>query len=342
MIMPTFGDYEEPFSVFPAYGVPRGEFASYYERATLAWYNVVRTAPSSFRHDYISPLMKQGDASDSNVFGSGSLPAVSPIPWNLNLNRAARAHSADVAAHCPKQLIHDDCNGTSIWTRIKQFYTSTGSTGEIFAPLGFDGFDVMHWPAWSLAAWVCDGFSVSSGSSFSLSTCPGDGESSAGHRQNIMTIGGEVGCGVAILDGMMISTCDMSSQKSPYNASQVLIASGAHVTDYTNKGQFYFIASASSRVSSASVIIDGHKTDMSKYGGSLTYITDKTAFTSTEDCHTYYFRFDKARYPATGAFKTYGIGSCKADYDSSAGDDGGVAATAIATLLWIIPLLLLL
>eukprot|EP00727_Mastigamoeba_balamuthi_P001000 m51a1_g10898 hypothetical protein (289) ;mRNA; f:29261-30564 len=278
------GDYEEPFSAFPAYGVPSGEFASYYERATLAWYNVARTAPNSFTHDHVGPLMLPGDDSVSNVFRTQSLPAVPAIPWNLNLNRAARAHSADVVVHCPKQNTNDDCNATLRRDRTKQFYTGSEQVSENFVAMAFSG--------------------VVNNGTFALSSCSGDGPLSATHRQNIMTIGGEVGCGVANFDGTMITTCDMSNQRSPYNASEVLIASGAHVTDYSSKGQFFFIASTSSRVSSASVVVDGSRTTMDAYAGSSTYVTGKSTFTSTEDCHTYYFEFDDARYPATGAFKT--------------------------------------
>eukprot|EP00727_Mastigamoeba_balamuthi_P001004 m51a1_g10900 hypothetical protein (415) ;mRNA; f:32733-34537 len=314
----ALGDYEVPFSAFPAYGVPRGEFPSYYERATLAWYNMVRAAPTAYARDYVIPLMQQGDNSGSNVFSSSSMPAVPPAPWNLNLNRAARAHSADVLAHCPTSLTHNDCNGTDTWTRVAKFYTSTAGTGEIFAPMSFHGFDAIHWPAWSIAAWVCDGTSGmswgSDGSQFNLNNCPEDGPS-AGHRSNIMTMGGEVGCGVAISGSTMISTCDTSTQQSSYSNSQTQVASGAHVTDVLHKGKFYFIASSASAVPSASVIVDGRRIAMKPYAGTTTYTTDPVPFTSTERCHSYYFQFSSTRFPAQGSYKTFGIGSCAEDYE---------------------------
>eukprot|EP00727_Mastigamoeba_balamuthi_P009677 m51a1_g5331 hypothetical protein (373) ;mRNA; f:390172-391687 len=350
--------YEVPFSGFPAYGVPSGPagaaFASYHERATLAWYNVVRTAQKKYSNDFIAPLIKctslpplstahlrngllgrrnghptrlapgtAGDTSAAQVFDGATMPAARPIAWNLNLNRAARAHSADLVASCFKNGAHNDCNGTSMGARIQRFYTPMGMYGEIYAPLGFSGFDAMHWPAWSVAAWVCDGWSgmswsSSSGYVYTLNGCVTDG--SAGHRQNIMKIGGEVGCGVVISGQSLASTCDMSSTASPYPAAQMQVASGAHVTDYANRGMFYFVASWASTAAPTSdpvVVVDGARVPLTLYagsGGSATYMSAKTAYGSSDACKSYYFLFGSARYPATGSFKTYGIGSCTVDY----------------------------
>eukprot|EP00727_Mastigamoeba_balamuthi_P009634 m51a1_g5293 hypothetical protein (342) ;mRNA; r:211891-213396 len=319
--------YEVPFSGFPAYGVPSGPagaaFASYHERATLAWYNVVRTAQKKYSTDFIAPLIKSGDTSANKVFDGATMPAARPIAWNLNLNRAARAHSADLVASCFKNGAHNDCNGTSMGARIQRFYTPRGTYGEIYAPLGFSGFDAMHWPAWSVAAWVCDGWSgmswsSSSGYVYTLNGCVTDG--SAGHRQNIMKIGGEVGCGVVISGQSLASTCDMSSTASPYPAAQMQVASGAHVTDYANRGKFYFVASWASTAAPTSapvVVVDGARVPLTLYagsGGSATYMSAKTAYGSSDACKSYYFLFGSARYPATGSFKTYGIGSCTVDY----------------------------
>lgn len=115
--------------------------------ALLVLANEARSEPSAFGHDR---------------------PVVPPLTWSDDLARAARAHSADMAANDCYQ--HDSCNGQTWWKRIQRFYPGWTRLAENIIAVG-DTPEQMH------SAWM----------------------RSSGHRANILS-GGlfEFGAGAAI------------------------------------------------------------------------------------------------------------------------------------------------
>jgi len=309
------GTYQIPESGFPPYGVPSGSdgFPSYYERAILVWYNMVRLDPLSFKTTWLAPLVT--DSSINNVFNTSAYPTTSAIPWNLNLNRAARAHCADRLT-CLNSTVyaHDDCNGTTAEVRVSQFYT--GWSGEIYWDYPYvNGQNIQNntWPFFAVAGWICDGELYSNGF---YTLCPIDSE--AGHRQIIMTIGTEVGCGVAYQGEYALSTCDEGSSTPAY---QPTIFSAAHIFNQADNS-FQFFANyynPSSQLTSAHVYVDGVEYDLSLQSGSVNAGTYQSqSFDFSTNCQSYFFKFiysgGSEVYPFEGSFNTLGAGSCSTDY----------------------------
>jgi hypothetical protein len=54
---------------------------------------MARTAPQQYRDQYLATRISDGTS--SNVLTTSTYSAVAPVKWNLNLNRAARAHVTD-------------------------------------------------------------------------------------------------------------------------------------------------------------------------------------------------------------------------------------------------------
>lgn len=117
------------------------------EYALLVLANQARSEPSAFGYDR---------------------PVVPPLSWNDDLARAARAHSADMAANGCYQ--HDSCSGQTWWRRIQQFYAGWTGLAENIIAIG-DTPEQMH------SGWMA----------------------SSGHRANILA-GGlyEFGAGIAV------------------------------------------------------------------------------------------------------------------------------------------------
>jgi hypothetical protein len=139
------------------------------------------------------------------TFLKKSYTKVPGITWNLNLNRAARAHCADRST-CPDSTVyaHNDCNNTGTGDRIEKFYGSW--SGEIYWDYPYLGtITDKSWPYWAVAyvtrnskylyfsGWICDGSLYNNGQ---FKGCVADNGGNDGHRSIIMRTGSEVGCGV--------------------------------------------------------------------------------------------------------------------------------------------------
>jgi hypothetical protein len=327
------GEFVVPYTGYPAYGVPSGAggFMSYYERAILVWINVVRASHTSFTSDWMTSYMK--DNTLSSVFGTSQYSPQPALYWDLNLNRAARAHSFDSVTNCPGTLTHNDCNSTSISTRIAKFYP--GSAGEIFwawtLGWGWSG-GITLWPYFAVAGWICDGYCHSDGG---FSGCPADG--SAGHRNIIMTAGSDIGCGFYNVGTTSSTTCDSGNTKFYKNRR---IASAAHVLvpgGTTYRFLVNYVSNATTAPSPTQVVLDGVVINMVlKYGTANkgTYWTNPAStFTQAQGCQTYYFKFGTEKYPAAGQFKTYGLGACTTDWTSEEPPTGVTSSLSASFLL---------
>jgi hypothetical protein len=150
--------YMVPPADFPGYGQVSGcdDFPSVLERMQMCWYNMVRMDPQ-----YFKGLMPFGSAVDGNTTlkPAGPYQATSGIHWDLNLNRAARAHGADLQANCNSQLTHNDCNGTGFGTRVRRF-ASYGSGEILWSYKGWNGqslHQALLAPFAMISGWICDG-----------------------------------------------------------------------------------------------------------------------------------------------------------------------------------------
>jgi len=317
---------------WPENGVPgENKYPSYEERSMGTWINVVRIGWRWYRDTYLCPLVS--DSTCSNVFATSSFASTEPGFWNFNLNRAARGHCTDVLAN-PTYFNngggHNDANGSSFSARFQRFESISGSAGEIYineAPGSglFRGF-------MSVAGWVCDGMHYLGGTIASLISCPVD--SSAGHRDNIMTISNQFGCGVDGIGhtlhadwGTYTTTCDMmSSRTTKYSSKHIAMA--AHVGDPSATSKFMYLATIYTKditVSSMKVIessTEGTNTiTMSLLrSGTNGAVYSSASYASLSSCRSYYFELKYGstteRYPTTGYFYTYGM-SCTTDWKST-------------------------
>jgi len=269
------------------------------------------------------------DSSGSNIFQGSDFPATNAITWNLDLNRAARAHGTDrltcptTQNNTPGGSQHNDCNGTTFQTRWDTFYNGGGGGGEIYWEYeGWDSGSVseLTWPFYAVSGWICDGLMYSNGNVIQCAT-----DSNAGHRSNIMTVGSEVGCGVVFGSGTAINTCDEGGGKFYSNK----ITSGAHIFIHPSATTYqYFVNyydSSNYPVNSAAVIIDGVNTPLTLESGSATSGTYQSdAINVGSSCHNYHFEFyyqasngsTLERFPVVGSFNTFGEGSCTKDFAS--------------------------
>jgi Cysteine-rich secretory protein family len=111
------------------------------EEEVLFYVNMARTTPD----DYAQQFLAGGGDNGAYAELMGMTP-VGTINFNVNLTRAARAHSIDMNENCGMQ--HDSCDGTSWSVRIKSYYDGNGIAENIAAGYG-TGFDVVK-------AWIID------------------------------------------------------------------------------------------------------------------------------------------------------------------------------------------
>jgi len=348
------GQYVIPTSGFPPYGADSGSVSimhpSWVERQMIVWYNYVRTAPITFRDCFMSQAMySKTDKSYATILNPSTYPAVSGIPWNLNLNRVARAHSTDRSG-CSSSAggsPHNDCNSTTFGTRIMSYYTPKGFYGEIYFDLSFATYNPLMSSFITVGGWICDGSVYSTGA---LTNCAVDGSGADGHRSNIMTIGGETGCGVAYRSqNAPIATCDMSIQSSAAYPS-VKIFSASHIALPTPNSpnvpfSLAFIANfaASSAPTSSVVLVNGVSYNLKLNSGVANkgnYVSQQFVLpAAATPCYPYYFQFVTngvtERYPVNGCFVTSGLGACgstKLDSSSNSGWSSSCTNTAAPAL----------
>jgi len=256
-------------------------------------------------------------------------PPVPPIPWNLNLNRAARAHSIDKMNCTSVQPPSSDCNGTTISNRIKTYYSQLGfETDNFFNDLSTTGTWIpKHWPFYVIAGWLCDGELTSQGS---LQLCATDNGGSDPNRQALMSAGAFVGytegsCGSTFNGFAVWTTCNFGGAATP--AYSPAIYSGTHIFIQPFTLRLRFVANyynPGHPPTTATVTVDGTPYPLSLQSGNTTagtWWSDIFNLNATSGCQQYYFVFiwngGSQNYPASGSLVTIYEGTCAIDYTTN-------------------------
>jgi Cysteine-rich secretory protein family len=281
------------------YGVPVQGFPSWRERTLLALTNAVRMAPLDWRARYgadFSPSLASAGALDA-------YPAVSPLRWNLGLNRSARAHSEDMArTPC---WGHDSCDGTSWSARIRASYTLSGAIGENIAA----GYPAPADPRYAMNMWLCDA---------SGAACCADGASCDGHRRNIMSGSWRaLGTGYGYAAGSPYQHYWTQDFGGASDSTEPPLVDGSHVFVGS---EIVFLANwFGDAPRSMSVVVDGAATPLALDLGGATRGTWSARLPRGSACRAYHLEAVDAagtswRYPATGEFRTFGEGTCTEDW----------------------------
>jgi hypothetical protein len=231
-------------------------------------------------------------------------PSVQPLFWNLELNQSARAHSLDMATFPCFQ--HDSCDGTSIWTRIRSYYTLSGTMGENIAAGFPDARTVVN-------AWLCDQ---------SGSACCADGQSCDGHRRNIMYAPFHaLGVGHVVRSGSPYATYDTQDfgGVASVGASPPPLVDGAHLLFPSGSTTFLASWEAPAGPRSVTLVLDGTPRALALDLGVAARGSWATSLARGTGCRSYHFEaVDGAgaswRFPASGEFRTTGEGSCAEEY----------------------------
>ncbi len=277
-----YGDWLDGFSGYP----------DMRERRILVLTNTCRMAPIEYRDTYIG---------DYNILLPQNYPATDPLYWHLDLNRASRAHSRDMADN--HGLDHTSSDGTAWDARIESYYTKNGYFGENIASGGQDAFA-------SLKQWIMDG-----------DPDPAPDKNGDDHRKSIMNASfKEIGNGYAygVKQWYHFWTQDFSSAGSDYTTP---ITSGAHFIQSDNSTQFmatYTDPSGKAPKKSA-VIIDDTSFNLTLLMGSAERGTYAASQPTADDCRYYNFQFTDSdnnlwRHPQAGNLITLGEGSCEKEY----------------------------
>jgi len=145
------------------YGEPATDgHPNWQERSNHVFANAVRLNPAAYKAKYMAGY--KPDPSSILV----NYPAVPPYYLEPKLTAAAFSHSLDMGT--TPCFSHDSCNKTSIWTRIKSYYSCSGTLGENIAAGYAD-------PLATNNQWLCDSVG---------SACAADKSGSDGHRSGIM------------------------------------------------------------------------------------------------------------------------------------------------------------
>ncbi|GAB4276382.1 MAG: hypothetical protein Kow0092_32120 [Deferrisomatales bacterium] len=285
-------------------GAPVDGYPSWPERTVLALTNAVRVAPREYAARYL-PL--------SGYDGSRVLqayPAAAPLAWSLDLNRSARAHSRDMAENgC---WGHDSCDGTPWSQRLWSFAPWARALGENIAAgtVLTDPLDAVNGLLWDRGA--------------------ADYTSGAGHRTNMMSPTFErLGAGFASGSGFYRNywTQDFAAPAVPPPAGPPLLG-GSH--GLWSRGEVTFLATYHDPVTGrpprrVAVVVDGTDYPMALDLGTPASGTYARTLPLADGCRTYHFLAVDAqgtpwRYPAPGAFRTFGEGGCPEDYGGEAGE----------------------
>jgi hypothetical protein len=280
-----------------AYGVPVQGFPSWHERVLLVLTNAVRMGPLDWRTRYaadFSPSLASARALEA-------YPAVGPIRWNAGLAQAARAHSEDMArTPC---FSHDSCDGTSWATRIRSYYSLSGSIGENIAAGPSD-------PRHAMNLWLCD---ASGGS------CCADGASCDGHRRNMMNGGWRaLGTGHGYVSGAPYGHYWTQDFGGASDLAEPPLVDGSHLAV---GAETVFLAnwSAAAPPRSIAVVVDGAATPLALDLGTAARGTWSARTPRGTACRSYHLQAVDVdggswRVPATGEYRTFGEGSCAEDY----------------------------
>lgn len=306
------------------YGVPYGTapnaYPNYLERAIMSWINLIRVGRKSVLDKYMIPLVS--DNSKSNIFTSSNLPSQTPLYWDLNLNRAGRFHVDDKMTCLNSSVyMHNSCDNTSMGDRVWSYF-SGGNIGEIHYTVA-GGKNNMHLPFRMMGGWICDGSAFQRPTAVEFVNCAVD--ESAGHRKAIMNSNyNQIGCGAAknpTTDGY-ICTCDLGGDTTTY-ATSIKLVSGSHVVNPLNMQQYMFILNFVGTLPETPTLIVNDGTpqtmalEVSLNSGGGAYSTSSVNYTASDGCQGYFFKSGDERYPKSGYFNTYGLGTCTVDWSAT-------------------------
>jgi hypothetical protein len=278
-------------NAYAGYGDPQDSLPSAFEREVHVMTNAVRMAPVAFRDTFIP---------GTRILSESVYPAVAPLYYNHDLSRAARFHSIDMAKNCG--MIHNSCDGTYIFTRIKSFYTSSSNLAENVATGNPTGLQ-------TVIQWLRD--------DDEKDVPAADGSGNDGHRENIMNATyKELGVGYAYNASRQwyyFWTQDFGAEK----ATVVKVPAGCHYKPSSTTVAFaanYYDQSGTSP-KSAEVVIDNTGKAMSVMLGAAAKGTWQYAMTDDKNVHCYYFVFtdgtgERVRFPATATLTTGNELSC--------------------------------
>ncbi len=279
-------------------GDPVDGHPNYRERAMLALTNACRQGPQQYRDRYLGA---------ARILRPRNYPAVPPLYWSLPLNRAARAHSVDMSRTPCFQ--HDSCDGTSLWTRIRGYYTRGTSMAENIAmghptPLG-----------------VVNGLLLDGGAA--------DHSRGDGHRRNIMSAKfREMGNGSA--GGGPRGPWDTQDFGNGAPEFETPLVSGSHVI--ASDGTITFLASFHARdgntPAEALLELDGRRQPMTLAFGTRKSGTYRAVLGQDDECRRYRFRFRDGDgktwlHPENGNLFTTGEGGCVRDYEREKDAENG-------------------
>lgn len=266
----------------------------WHERTVLALTNAVRIAPADWKARWSTRSLP------ANVL-SAAYPAVAPIRWNAQLGASSLAHSRDMATHgC---FSHDSCDGTSIWTRIKSYYSLSGNLGENIAAGYGDPMAVM-------VGWICDETN---------GACCADGQSCDGHRRSIMASGWQaLGVGWASNTGSAYGQYWTQDFGGVADGEAQPLADGSHLID---SGSLRFFANywAGDAPRSVTLVLAGQAVPMAVALGAAAKGTWSVEAAGGSSCRPYHFEAVDAagrswRYPATGELVTFLDAGCTEFY----------------------------
>ncbi len=272
----------------PQFGTPtniavvQDGYPSLAERTSGVYVNAARMAPTDYRAKCMGGV--------TGILGS--YPAVKPVVFNYDLNRAARFHSIDCTTnHC---FQHNSYDGTFWVARIASFLPGATVTGEVMAQ-GVSG--AMN----AVNMILNDGGAA-------------DHSAGDGYRAVIMdTNARQLGAG---FDGTMW-TIDFVSNTP---AALPPIVSACH--DFVTAGQITFwlnyYDAGGSGPKKISCFVDGAEQALTFDMGSAAQGTYRVMLTKSSTTRAYYFlALDNAyttwRYPS-GTFMTVGEGTGTTDY----------------------------
>ena len=282
------------------YGIPVNGYPSWRERTILTLTNAARMTPSEYRTSASYSVPFTPSLNTTGVMQSYA--AQPPLFYNVDLSRAARQHSQEMADL--NYFSHNSADGGSPFARIGSYYTLSGTMGEnIAAGTHGDPIRTMH-------QWLCD---VSGG------VCCQDGQSCDGHRRGIMNGNFKaLGTGYGYNASSTYDhywTQDFGGVATP---PFLALVDGSHVLP-TAQIRFIATVSASAAAQSVSVVVDGVPYAMAVDLGTATRGTWFVVLSRGTACRSYHFVAVDAsgtswRYPAAGQFRTRNEGSCTEEY----------------------------
>lgn len=276
------------------YGDLQDSLPTQREREVLFATNAVRMDPIGFRDTYIGTA--------ATILLPENYPAVGPVWYNHDLNRAAHFHSSEMASTCG--MTHNSCDGTSFSARVRSYYKASSSIAENVASGVSSGIG-------TVIQWLRD--------DNSQRVPAADNSGADGHRKNIMNKQyNEIGTGYSY-----------SSSRQYYHfwtqdfgggtGAGYKIPAGSHFiapnrTSILSFGANYFDLSGKPPVKAA-VVIDNKEFLLSLSLGKAAAGTYIYSMNNDSKPHCYYFIFIDAsgtqiRYPQTTTLSTGETGSC--------------------------------